>query len=223
VSSYLFDEPTHLNDIHWRDGNRIEQFWTTQQVSGTRYGQHKLVYVLTSKRTFSAAEQFSYELKNLKRATIIGETTGGGAHANTLRRLNSHFAVSVPNGRAISPITKTDWEGVGVVPNVNVPAQNALNVAQAMALSKLIQLEKNKLRKDKLRKRLDEINREDAAIPERSSVTERGEGKVLHEHIQVFSPGSIKTMSNGRRSATSSRRWTTAMRLFGRAGSLRNA
>jgi C-terminal processing protease CtpA/Prc len=95
------------------------------------------VYVLTSRRTFSAAEEFTYNLKSLKRATIIGETTGGGAHPGDGRRLSEHFGVFLPTGRAINPISKTNWEGTGVKPDVEVPADQALKTAQLMALKKL--------------------------------------------------------------------------------------
>jgi hypothetical protein len=136
VCSYLFgSEPVHLNDLYWREGNRTEEFWTRKEVAGKRY-LNKDVYVLTSKRTFSGAEEFTYNLKNLKRATIVGETTGGGAHPGGGFRINEHFGMFVPSGRAISPITKTNWEGTGVTPDVNVPADQALLTARLMALKK---------------------------------------------------------------------------------------
>jgi hypothetical protein len=138
ICSYLFGpEPVHLNDLYWREGNRTDEFWTRKEIPGKRY-LNKDVYVLTSKRTFSGAEEFSYNLKNLKRATIIGETTGGGAHPGTGVRLNEHFGMFVPSGRAISPITKTNWEGTGVTPDVDVPADQALTVAKLMALKKSV-------------------------------------------------------------------------------------
>jgi C-terminal processing protease CtpA/Prc len=96
----------------------------------------KDVYVLTSSRTFSAAEDFTYGLKNLKRVTVIGETTGGGAHPVGLRRLTDHFAMVVPVGRSISPVTHGDWEGVGVEPDVAIPAAQALARAHLTALQK---------------------------------------------------------------------------------------
>ncbi len=136
VCSYLFgNEPVHLNDLYWREGNRTEEFWTRKEVAGKRY-LNKDVYVLTSKRTFSGAEEFSYNLKNLKRATIVGETTGGGAHPGGGFRINEHFGMFVPTGRAISPITKANWEGTGVSPDISVPADQALHVARIMALKK---------------------------------------------------------------------------------------
>src|SRR5678815_184263 len=136
VCSYLFGpEPVHLNDLYWREGNRTDEFWTKKELAGKRY-LNKDVYVLTSKRTFSGAEQFSYNLKNLKRATIVGETTAGGAHPGGFSRMSEHFGMFIPSGRAISPITKTNWEGTGVTPDVSVPADQALLVARLMALKK---------------------------------------------------------------------------------------
>src|SRR5262245_6966003 len=79
LTTYLFDDLTHLNSFYWRDGDRTQQFWTLPYVPGKRY-LDKPVYVLTSEQTFSGAEEYAYNLQNLKRATIIGETTGGGAH-----------------------------------------------------------------------------------------------------------------------------------------------
>jgi retinol-binding protein 3 len=138
VCSYLFSpEPVHLNDLYWREGNRTEEFWTKNEVAGKRY-LNKDVYVLTSKRTFSGAEEFTYNLKNLKRATIVGETTGGGAHPGGGFRINEHFGMFVPMGRAINPITKTNWEGTGVTPDVSVPADQALLTARVMALKKAL-------------------------------------------------------------------------------------
>ena len=135
VTSYLFSKRTHLNDLWTRKTNATEEFWT-QDVPGKRLGDEKPVYVLTSKRTFSGAEEFTYNLKNLKRATIIGETTGGGAHPVSGQRIDEHFMIGVPFARAINPYSKTNWEGTGVEPDVKVPAADALTTAQKMAAEK---------------------------------------------------------------------------------------
>jgi retinol-binding protein 3 len=136
ICSYLFgDKPVHLNDLYWRKGDKTDEFWTKPAVAGKKYGD-KDVYVLTSNRTFSGAEEFTYNLKNLKRATIIGETTGGGAHPGGFERLSDHFGAFIPTGRAISPITKTNWEGTGVEPDIKVPKEQALKTAYLMALNK---------------------------------------------------------------------------------------
>jgi retinol-binding protein 3 len=139
VSSYLFgEEPVHLNSLYWRKGDRTEEFWTRKEVEGPRY-LHKEVYILTSKRTFSAAEEFTYNLKNLKRATVVGEATGGGAHPGGAMRLGDHFVAFIPTGRAINPITKTNWEGTGVQPDIRVPADQALGVAHRRAVERLLE------------------------------------------------------------------------------------
>ena len=136
VSSYLFDRRTHLNDLWTRRTGKTEEFWTRDSVPGRRFGGVKPVYVLTSARTFSGAEEFTYNLKNLKRATIVGETTGGGAHLVAGHRIDEHFMIGVPYARAINPITHTNWEGVGVKPDVIVPANDALATAQKLASEK---------------------------------------------------------------------------------------
>lgn len=161
ISSYLFGEqPVHLNDLYWREGDSTRQWWTLPYVPGKRYGPRKDVYVLTSKRTFSAAEEFTYNLKNLKRATIIGETTGGGANPGGVQRINEHFMIFVPSGRAINPYTKTNWEGTGVTPDVSVPADQALKVAQVTALNKLIENTSDAERKELLKGALETAQKE---------------------------------------------------------------
>lgn len=138
ITSYLYDaEPVHLNNFYWRPTDTHTQTWTLPHVSGKRNPDAD-VYVLTSSRTFSAAEEFCYNLKNLKRATLIGEITGGGAHPGGTRAATDQFTIWVPTGRAINPITNTNWEGVGVVPHIEVKADEALEVAKIKALETLI-------------------------------------------------------------------------------------
>lgn len=137
LSSYLFTQPTHLNDLYWREGDRTEQYWTLPYVPGRR-DQTRPVYLLTSAHTFSGAEEFCYNLKNLKRATLIGETTGGAAHPGGGYPVTEHFGVGIPTGRAINPITGTNWEGTGVLPDVEVPPEEAFKVAHIAALKKVL-------------------------------------------------------------------------------------
>jgi hypothetical protein len=136
ICSYLFDQRTHLNDLYNRKEDKTEEFWTNPDVSGKHFGGSKPVFVLTGKRTFSGGEEFAYNLKNLKRASIVGETTGGGAHPVSGRRIDDHFIIGVPFARAINPISKTNWEGTGVEPDVKVPAADALETAKKLALEK---------------------------------------------------------------------------------------
>ena len=168
VCSYLFGpEPVHLNDLYWREGDRTQEFWTRKEIAGKRY-LNKDVYVLTSKRTFSGAEEFAYNLKNLKRATIIGETTGGGAHPGGGFRISEHFGMFVPTGRAISPITKTNWEGTGVTPDVAVPADHALLVARVIALKKLVPALTNPDRKAGVEDEIQKLEKELNALKSKS-------------------------------------------------------
>ena len=153
VCSYLFgDKKVHLNDLYFRPADRREEFWTNPMVSGKKF-LDKDVYVLTSSRTFSGGEEFANNLKVLKRATIIGETTGGGANPGGMVRLSDHFGVFVPTGRAINPITKTNWEGTGVDPDIRAPKEQALKVAYLIALKKSVASEKN----TNLKRQLEEL------------------------------------------------------------------
>jgi hypothetical protein len=164
ISSYLFgDKPVHLNDLYWRKENRTDEFWTKPESAKIKF-TNKDVYVLTSNYTFSGAEEFSYNLKNLKRATIVGETTGGGAHPGGVVRLADHFGVFIPVGRAINPISKTNWEGTGVEPDIKLPKEQALKTAYVLALTKSASVEKDENLKaglkaliEKTQKELDEM------------------------------------------------------------------
>jgi len=136
VSTYLFATPTHLNDLWERKSGETQQYWTLPYVPG-KHLPSVPVFVLTSHRTFSGGEEFTNNLKVLKRATIDGEVTGGGAHPVAGHRIDDRFTIGVPFARAINPTTKTNWEGVGVDPDVKVPAADALTTAQALAAKEL--------------------------------------------------------------------------------------
>ncbi len=136
ISSYFFREPAHLNDLYFRAEDRTENYWTLPYVPGPKPVDADL-YILTSAATFSGAEEFSYNMKNLKRATLIGETTGGGAHPTRAMPVQEKFVLNVPAGRAINPISKTNWEGTGVTPDIPIPAPQAFDKAYIMALEKL--------------------------------------------------------------------------------------
>ena len=149
ISSYFFAEPTHLNDIWFRAENRTQNFWTLPYVPGPKPVNADL-YILTSSRTFSGAEEFSYNMKNLKRATLIGETTGGGAHPTDPKIVQEKFILRVPFARAINPISKTNWEGTGVTPDVQTPAAQAFDRAYRMAIEKLAAKATDPARKSEL-------------------------------------------------------------------------
>jgi len=132
LATYLFDHPAHLTDFYNRAENSTQESWTLQPVPGNSLAD-KPAYVLTSASTFSGAEEFAYDLKMLKRATVVGETTRGGAHLVRSYPVNDHFEIAIPSARPINPISKTDWEGTGVEPNVKVTADTALTTAEKLA------------------------------------------------------------------------------------------
>lgn len=139
LASYLFTpEPVQLSSIYWRPRNHTVEFWTLRQLRGARYGRERPVYVLASSRTFSAAEAFAYDLKALERATIVGETTAGGAHPGRVEPVSERFAVRLPTGRAINPVTGTNWEGTGVEPDIRADAGAALETAHLAALRSIL-------------------------------------------------------------------------------------
>ena len=130
TASYVFDDrPVHLNDIYEREANKTTPAWTLAKVPGKRFGRKKPVFVLTSNRTFSGGEDLAYSLQMTKRAPVIGETTGGGAHPVKLVSLDDQFAITMPYAESISPITHGNWEGTGVVPDVPTTADAALDEA----------------------------------------------------------------------------------------------
>jgi hypothetical protein len=129
LASYLFAGRTHLDDMYSRTLNATEQTWTSPDVPGKKF-IGKPVFVLTSSQTFSAAEYLANVLRNLRQATLVGETTGGGSHTVEMQRIDAHFSLRIPSGR---PITPTDWEGTGLAPDVKVPADQALDAALKLA------------------------------------------------------------------------------------------
>ncbi len=132
LCSFFFDKKVHLNSLYFRDGDRTEEFWTLDEVNGEKMPDVPL-FVLTSDRTFSGAEEFSYNMQTQKRATLVGQTTGGGANPGGTMPINEKLVVFIPGGKAINPITKTNWEGVGVVPEVKTSPEETLTKAHELA------------------------------------------------------------------------------------------
>ena len=139
--SYLLEErPTHLNDIFHADTGETRQFWALPYVPGTRYIDRP-VYVLTGSHTFSGGEELCYNLQALGRAELIGETTGGGAHPTRGFPISPAVHIGIPFARSVNPVTGTNWQGTGVVPDVAVPEAQACDVAYARALRHVLALD----------------------------------------------------------------------------------
>lgn len=134
LASYFFSSDTiHLANHYNRPRNELTKSFTLSSVTGIRRPETAL-YILTSSKTFSAAEAFSYQLQHLKRAIIVGEKTAGGAHLTGSVIATDKFYVRIPQGRTTSPVTNSNWEGIGVIPDIEVSAGEALKAAQAKAL-----------------------------------------------------------------------------------------
>lgn len=143
LCSYFLDNTRKLlNSFYFNEEDKTTQYWSYPYLPGKRLDKVDL-YILTSNNTFSAAEEFSYNLKNMKRATIIGEPTGGGAHDNKFVILNQNFLMSLPFARAFNPITKTNWEGIGVKPDIKTVSNLALETAKVLAMKNLSEKEEN--------------------------------------------------------------------------------
>jgi C-terminal processing protease CtpA/Prc len=133
IAAYLFDHPEYMYNPR---ENTTARSWTRSPVPGSELAD-KPVYILTSARTISGAEHFSYDLKMLKRATVVGETTGGAAHSGVFHRIDSHFGIVIRETSPINPFSQGDWEGTGVEPDVKVKASDALEAAKQLARRKL--------------------------------------------------------------------------------------
>lgn len=144
LCSYFIEGGVHLNDFYFRDGDRTIEFWTLDKVDGTKMTDVPL-FVMTGEKTFSGAEEFSYNMQTQKRATLVGQTTGGGANPGREMRINEELLVFIPRGMAINPITKTNWEGIGVIPEVKTDVSETLD--------KTLELAQNAAKDYKLKKR----------------------------------------------------------------------
>jgi Periplasmic protease len=161
LMSHFFAEgdERHINDIYERTKDQTRQYWTSASVK-TRY--LKPVYVLVSGYTFSGGEECAYDFQTQKRGTLVGETTGGGANPGDFVALGHGFAAFIPDGRAINPITKTNWEHVGVKPDVTVPAAKAQQTAYAEILRTLIAEEKDSEARQELNRILARVEKGDS-------------------------------------------------------------
>jgi C-terminal processing protease CtpA/Prc len=187
ISSYFLKDRTHLNSFENRGQDTLEQYWSFHFVPGRPLFDTDL-YVLTSRRTFSAAEEFTYNMKNLKRAAIVGETTGGGAHPGGTKIVNDSFLVWVPTGRAVNPISKTNWEGTGIAPDIAVESDKALEKARSIALEKMMNAAPDEEAKARTQWALNDLK----AKAEPAKVDE----SVLKEYVGRYAEGEV-ALENG--------------------------
>jgi hypothetical protein len=158
VSSYFFGpDSVHLSTLRWRGRSRTERMYTRGEVRGKRFGADKPLFIVTARRTFSAAESFAYGLQTAGRAVVVGDTTGGGAYVGGLHRVTDHFGVWVSAGKPESPVTGTNWERVGIRPDIPVPAWEALQTAHIEAVNTLLARATDEKRRGELEELLAEL------------------------------------------------------------------
>ncbi|MDL2355133.1 MAG: S41 family peptidase [Pseudomonadota bacterium] len=160
----------HLNDLYDRPSNTTQEFWTLESVA-ERY--RKPVYVLTSARTGSAAEECAYDFQTQKRATLVGETTFGAANPVSQYSVGHSIVVAIPDGRSINPITKTSWEHVGVKPDIAVPAAQALQTAHVAILRNLVSSTKDDNERTQLQRLLAMVEKGETETPVYTSTKKR--------------------------------------------------
>jgi C-terminal processing protease CtpA/Prc len=123
----LGGEPTHVSDVIYKD--RTRQWWTTGRLADLAAPAQTPVTVLVSERTFSSGEALAYHLQSQRRARIVGQRTPGAADHITPVRLSGHVRALLPEARVRDAVTKTNWEGTGVVPDLPCAPAEALNAA----------------------------------------------------------------------------------------------
>jgi tetratricopeptide (TPR) repeat protein len=151
---YFFPYPLQLNGEYYRREEYLQEFWIARAVEGERLTNVPL-FVLTSRKTFSAAESFAYDMKVRKRATLVGDSTKGGAHSVDLFRIDDRLECYLSTSRAVNPVTGENWEGTGVVPDVHVPATSALDTA--LSLARRAAEEYGRTKEGKLKQAVDEM------------------------------------------------------------------
>jgi C-terminal processing protease CtpA/Prc len=161
VASYFFAEQTLLTTLHRRDPADVSQLWTSPHVAGPRY-VGKPVYVLVSGRTFSGGEALAYHLQTHRLGTVVGEKTRGGANPGGWEMIGPHFGVFVPTARNEAAATRSNWEGVGITPDVAAPFAEAKKVAHRAALAGLLARQASSERAPRWREALDELRAADA-------------------------------------------------------------
>lgn len=133
IAGYLLDGSREMSGTYNRPQDTLSPSMTPAWVPGRRFGAKRPVYILISRKTFSAAEAFAYDLQAHGRAVIVGERSGGGAHPFEYRRVHTHFVLSLAEGRSVNPVTGGNWQGTGVTPDLPVPAEEALDKALEIA------------------------------------------------------------------------------------------
>jgi hypothetical protein len=196
-SYFLGDDPELLDVFHFREGHRVKQMWSLPYVPGQKL-EHTDLYILTSGLTFSAAEGMAYDLKALKRAIVVGESSMGGAHPVDRVTVKDKFIVNIPYAFSKNPITQDNFEGKGVKPDVEIISENALLKAHSLALEKRIAEENNEAAKSALKWAADGIPSQSVSLSEHVKKSYAGNYDPYKIHYEngflyfQFGPGQLR-------------------------------
>ncbi|MFH1940923.1 MAG: S41 family peptidase [bacterium] len=189
--SYFFPYPTQLTGTYYRKEDVTEEWWTFEKIEGKRLLDVPLL-VLIGPKTFSAAEYLAYDLKVRKRATFIGKPSGGGAHSVDLFPVGEHFEIYIPTARAVNPVTGSNWEGTGVVPDIPVPSEAALDTAVVLARNSVQEF--GKMKDAKIKIVVDEMQKQ---LDEAESLYKKGKSDEAESLLDIaFQTGSQADLLN---------------------------
>jgi C-terminal processing protease CtpA/Prc len=158
ISSYFFSRPVHLSDVYERQKHVAVESWTLPFVPGPKF-LDKPVFILTSQRTFSGAEEFAYDLQMLKRAVVVGETSGGGAHPAESLQIGGRFEIAMPIARYVNPVSGTNWEGTGVGPDIRVREELAVQAAYRAALEDVVRRTTSSRKRDEIQRQIEALTK----------------------------------------------------------------
>jgi hypothetical protein len=189
IAGFFFKERTLSGTSYERLSDTTTQGFIEPQPKEKQLADVAL-YILTSRRTVSAAEGLAYDLKYLKGAKVIGETSAGAANPGRVTRLNHLFTAFIPNRHGASVVTGTNWEGTGVPVDISSAADDALRIAKLVALKHLQQKASEGLQK----KRFDAyITYLEKTNPEKELPL-----KALREYVGEYQGGRTVVLKNGK-------------------------
>ncbi|MWB94693.1 hypothetical protein GON26_09985 [Flavobacterium sp. GA093] len=183
LCSYFLENKLLINTLYFRQGNRKDEIFT-HQVNGKKRVDVPL-FVIIGPKTFSGAEEFSYNMQSLKRAILIGENSGGAANPGDVFKINTDLEIFIPTGTSTNPITKKNWEGIGVIPEIKIGAEEAYSKSVELAREAAIIYRNKKAAESK--KLYDELqlifSQESLLVSEKDTV------KMDEQILQIFTKG----------------------------------
>lgn len=183
LCSYFLESNLLINTLYFRQGNRKEEV-ITHEINGKKRIDVPL-FIITGPKAFSGAEEFSYNMQTQKRATLVGETTGGAANPGDVFKVNSDLEIFIPTGTGTNPVTKTNWEGIGVIPEIKTSAENAYSKTVELA-SQAAEIYRNK-KASESKKLYDEL--EGILDKPTQSYSESDIAKIDQQILQIFTKG----------------------------------